>query len=488
MNDQTATAALRSGPDAEGAPPIPNPLAVVVPIAAVTAAALLVMPLVAAERFAGGRERTDEPREESEREGGDEPAAEARQGAAAGDETAEVRQGAAAGDETAAVPESAAESSRTAEDSGSADGSEPIAIDSRQGTRQNGVKRGERIRSERPARDERQRRRNTPSDTGLRAIGVAPLPEGAAMDVPSLASSEIGPPPAGGADPSANQGPPVRVGEDVVAPPVGTEGDASGPEAEAEAPTAADAQQPIELQQAIARRGLLVAPIIDTSSQSPRAVERIRMQKEAAEKVILNSPDVTAAVAPLVRHVNTVTEQLNQAQVTIGRLTAERDALRQQLTEETGTLAEQLDRQMAVELKDPERRQSRLLRQEAREEARTSDGEEADEPGAIKRFFQRAGFIIPDDASEEEFKRAVRRRQMIAVVFLAVIGLGLWSYQQDPNNTVGKMSRESLADIQYVGAIFQVLLVAWMVYRVVRVGGRGAKWLFPQQKTRRRKR
>ena len=206
----------------------------------------------------------------------------------------------------------------------------------------------------------------------------------------------------------------------------------------------------------------------------------MRVQKEAAEKAILSSPDVTAAVAPLVRHVNAITEQLNDAQITIGRLTAERDALRQRLIDETGALADQIDRQLASEVRDPERRQNRLLRLEAADE-------EAEDPSRFRLVFQRAGFIIPDDAGEEEYKQAARKRQIFAVVLLSLIGLGMWAYQQDPNN-VGGISRETLTLIPYVGTIVQVFLAAWILYRVVRVGGKGARWLFPQQNTRRRRR
>jgi hypothetical protein len=214
-----------------------------------------------------------------------------------------------------------------------------------------------------------------------------------------------------------------------------------------------------------------VTPTLDPANQNRRAIDRLRAQKDAAEQVVLNSPDVIAAVAPLVRHVNTVTTHLNEAQVTIGRLTAERDALRQRLIDETGALAEQIDRQMAVEVVDGERRQNRLVRQEGREQARVEGDATEDEPGKVSLFFQRLGLIIPDDATEEEFKQSARRRQIFAVVILALLGLGMWLFQQGSGS--GTFSRETLALIPYVGTIVQVFLAAWVLYRIVRVGGKG---------------
>jgi hypothetical protein len=453
----------------------------VAPIVAVAVAGLAVVPLVAAERFAGGRpDRDEEPATP-------EPAVTDRMGldAASRDDAAG---GTAVGTETAPVTET------TSDEAAETEGSEPIAIESRQGSRRTGERRergrderGERSRSERPTRDERGRRRSTSPQLDPASKEDSSVSQSEVVSAASPAADTGRSIHLGSAEPNGNPGQPVKVAGELPAPAAGV-GAAADTVAAPSGTIPAAARPPIELQPAEARRGVLVTPVIDTANQPPRAVERMRVQKEAAEKVILDLPEVTAAVAPLVRHVNNVTMQLNEAQIAIGRLTAERDALRHQLLDETGALAEQIDQQMSVELKDSERRQNRLVRQEAREGGRDGD-EPADEPGTVSRFFQRTGLSIPDDASEEAFKQAARKRQMLAIAILATIGLGMWLYQRG-GQSIGNISRDSLGQLQYVGAIFQVLLVAWMLFRVVRIGGKGARWLFPQQSqnTRRRKR
>jgi hypothetical protein len=124
--------------------PIPNPLAVVAPAAAVAAAALAVAPLVAAERFVGGRrdddgsqaDRTDADIDPSMAHEGSEPApGDAEAGAAA-----EV------------TPEPTRAATETL------DGADPIALDSRRRTGRDGTRR-DRTREERSERGERSRRR-----------------------------------------------------------------------------------------------------------------------------------------------------------------------------------------------------------------------------------------------------------------------------------------------------------------------------------------
>lgn len=241
---------------------------------------------------------------------------------------------------------------------------------------------------------------------------------------------------------------------------------------------------PAPVQPAPVARPLLVAPKLDAHANSARAVERLRVQKEAAERAIFQAGEVTAVVAPLVRHVNAVTEQLNESQVTLGRLSAERDALRMRLAEVEGVPVEQLDVVPLAERFGAEKPQARTARAGGRAtEAPAS--EQADTPAL--RLFRRAGVIIPDDASDEEFKRAARKRQAIAIVAFAAIGVGMYLAQRNGAD-VSNLSRDSLGQIQYIGVVMQIFLVAWLFYRVVRVGGRGARWLFPQQNSRRRRR
>ena len=476
--NQNATPPHGATPAPSGGRVIPNPLDAVAPIVAVAVAGLAVVPLVAAERFAGGRPDRDEEPATAE------PAVTDRMGLDA-EPHDDAAGGTAVGAETAPVTES------TSDEAAETEGSEPIAIESRQGSRRTGERRergrderGERSRSERPTRDERARRRSTSPELDPASKEDSSVSQSEVVSAASPAADAGRSIHLGSAEPDGNPGQPEKVAGELPAPAAGV-GATVDTVAAPSGTIPAAARPPIELQQAEARRGVLVTPVIDTANQPPRAVERMRVQKEAAEKVILDLPEVTAAVAPLVRHVNNVTMQLNEAQITIGRLTAERDALRHQLLDETGALAEQIDQQMSVDLKDSERRQNRLLRQEARE----GEPDDGDEPGRVSLFFRRAGLIIPDDAPEEAFKQAARKRQILAFTILSVVVLVIWLYQRG-GQSIGNINRDSLAQIQGIGVIFQALLIAWMLYRVVRVGGKGARWLFPQQSqnTRRRKR
>ena len=459
--DNQSTGAQQLAPAATRAP-FPNLLAALVPTLAVAGAALAVVPLIAVEQF--GRQRGDADPDETAADAGD------REQPEHVDEAAGAREATAA--EAAEAP------------------AEPIALDSRRETRRSGAKR-EKNRDERAerrservtTRDERPRRRRSTDQAEPGEVDGETQAEVEPGDAAILQPAPDGDAAIRATAPDHSS----ESSEQTVEP--GAPGE-SGLAVEVPEPTAAVAaaiEQPTTLQRVVTDRNILVAPMVDTAVQSPRTVERLRVQKEQAEKAILSSPDVTAAVAPLVRHVNVITEQLNEAQMTIGRLTAERDALRQRLMDETGSFAEQIDRMVELDVREAERRQPKLQRIEARENGRVDEGETVDEPGRVKRFFQQTGFIIPEDAGEAEFKQAARKRQIFAVVLLAAIGLGMWLYQRD-GNSIDSFSRDSLAQIQYIGAFVQVIFVAWILFRMVRIGGKGAQWVFPKQNTRKRRR
>ena len=88
--------------------------------------------------------------------------------------------------------------------------------------------------------------------------------------------------------------------------------------------------------------------------------------------------------------------------------------------------------------------------------------------------------------AHEDFAVARKRRQMFALVLLGVVmvlwfisRMGIW---QLPNN----LSRESLSSLPLVGELMSYFLAGWIFYRVIRIGGKGVKWVFPSEPRRRR--
>lgn len=230
-------------------------------------------------------------------------------------------------------------------------------------------------------------------------------------------------------------------------------------------------------------RGALVPPILD-SAASPRIVERTRFQLEQAEHAIANAPEIVGLVAPLVRHVNTVTEQLNEAQMTVGRLMAERDALRARLAEAEGVPVDEIALATLGDAHvDADASARKLQRIEARQSALIVDDKK---PSPLRPVGITLGFV-PETDTFDGLKRMARRRQLFAAVVLVTAFTGL-RIASSNGVQFDKFSRDGLADLQYVGMVFQVFLMAWMLYRVVRVGGKGVSWLFPDPNGRRRRR
>ncbi len=222
----------------------------------------------------------------------------------------------------------------------------------------------------------------------------------------------------------------------------------------------------------------LVAPLVDTTSGS-KIVERTRVQFHAAESAVVNNPEVIAVIAPLIRHVNGVTEQLNDAQINLGRIMAERDALRARLAAVEGVDVTDLaiipiTETAAVSV---DKHGSRLQRIESR-------ADDARSKGSSKSKVKNPLGVDPM-ATREEMARVARRRQLLAIALFGAVGILLYINSREGND-ISKISRDSLADLQFVGVFFNMFFMVWMLYRVVRVGGKGAKWLFPHNQQQRR--
>ncbi|MCC6314262.1 MAG: hypothetical protein IT337_09625 [Thermomicrobiales bacterium] len=230
---------------------------------------------------------------------------------------------------------------------------------------------------------------------------------------------------------------------------------------------------------------VLVVPLLNTAALSPRAVDRARGQLATAEQAVLNADGLTATIAPLIRHVNTVTEQLNEAQLTVGRLTAERDALRQRLAQAEGVTVEQLGFIATSISASPEMAEAHAAKLK-RLEARADRNHESSDGKAPNRILTTIG-IQAQSESDEHFKLMTRRRQVLAAAVMLTIFLVMRAIQSNGGSTSG-FSRDSLAEIQGIGSLMQVFIVCWMLYRIVRVGGRGVRWVFPSNTNNKRRR
>ena len=196
---------------------------------------------------------------------------------------------------------------------------------------------------------------------------------------------------------------------------------------------------------------------------------------QAVEEAIANADDKNASLGPLVRHLNTLTLHLAEAHRAIGRLTAERDALRRHLAELQGLPIpdddSRPDKETRVEVRQ-ERQEARAEAKAARVEVRGGD------PSAM----------TPEEIAEWRASVAWRRR-LIAGGVLAVLVAGFVIANQMDFDLSGKLSRQGLATIPYLGNLMSIFIAAWIIYRIARVGGKGARWLFPSdQELRRRKR
>lgn len=231
---------------------------------------------------------------------------------------------------------------------------------------------------------------------------------------------------------------------------------------------------------AAAGQRILTAPLMPSDSPE-RSVERTRSQLEAAERAVAGNPEVTAVVAPLVRHVNTVTEQLNSAQLQLGRTVAERDALRLKVAELLGvdvsevsiidSLSGQTESGAGIQLRAVDA---------------SASGRQPDAPAKPSRVPAAIDIRVGSDASPEHVRRIARKRQLIAACLFTAIGIGFVIAQRQGND-VSSFSRDSLGSLAGIGIFFNIFFMVWMLYRVVRVGGKGAKWLFPQEPTKRRR-
>jgi hypothetical protein len=173
------------------------------------------------------------------------------------------------------------------------------------------------------------------------------------------------------------------------------------------------------------------------------------------------------ALGALNRHLNMMVQQLGAAHRVIGRVAAERDALRQQLADLQGIPVDEIVVTMVGAAPD-QPSSSRTMK--------------SSEPKP-KTGLARLNYFGGEDVA------VMRKRRQTFVVGLLVLVLVLWlgskmGVWQTPNN----ISRESLTGLPYVGEIMSYVLGGWLLFRFVRVSSKGVKWVFPSEDMRRKRR
>jgi len=230
------------------------------------------------------------------------------------------------------------------------------------------------------------------------------------------------------------------------------------------------------------------------------------------------------------RHLSMMTLQLQKAEWLIDRVAAERNDFRQQLAELQGIPVEAIpmtsldqirrrpSRAMAGQSADltgspaagiavasPKRIRTRPSKVKVGQSADLSEsavqGIAVASPGQTKN--RRSRETVADEPDEptppsvmsrlnyfsvDDIAVARKRRQMLALGLLVVI-VGLWlaskmGVWRMPDN----LSRDSLAQLPVIGELMSYFLAGWVMYRVVRVGSRGVKWVFPTEDKKHKRR
>jgi hypothetical protein len=246
-------------------------------------------------------------------------------------------------------------------------------------------------------------------------------------------------------------------------PPVvpGADSDAAEPSA---SPMLATAEAPGE---ASAEADTPVINLTGSGKRGARTVRRASKKQQAAASAV-EAADDNPALGALNRHLNMMIQQLNTAHRVIGRVAAERDALRQQLADLQGIPVEEIVVSTVG-----------ASTEASAQPARSSQPASPSEPSR----FAKLNYFGGDD-----YALMKKRRQAFAVGILVVVAL-IWvaiklSFLSMPDD----FSRESLTAIPLIGEIMPLFLAGWILFRMIKVSSKGVRWVFPSEDQRRRRR
>lgn len=212
-----------------------------------------------------------------------------------------------------------------------------------------------------------------------------------------------------------------------------------------------------------------------------RRVERLRQRQEAKTKRQETAkaqpqayPSITyeegqAAHVSMVRHVNSLTVALNEAHRIIGRLNMEKHQAQRELA-----IAKKLP--LPPPLPDPS----------------WSAGASRSGPLAVRQLQRNRSEErkpAPDPTELAELKTTIVRRRIAVLGAVALVAAIIVGYRMLGWNWFPDISdRDAMTQLAGVGAFVQIFFVGWMVFRFARIGGKGARWLFPDVEEEHRKR
>ncbi len=166
----------------------------------------------------------------------------------------------------------------------------------------------------------------------------------------------------------------------------------------------------------------------------------------------------------LVRQLSLTSQQLNAAHRVIGRLSAERDILRQHFADAVGIPVNEVVIATATD---------------ATEAAQKKVHVEAKPPSRMEKLNYFGG---------NDYAQMRRRRQAFVGVLFAVVmvlwGLSRAGYWSMPDN----ISRDSLGSVPLIGDLMTYFLAGWLFFRVAKVSSKGVRWVFPSDSRQRRRR
>lgn len=188
----------------------------------------------------------------------------------------------------------------------------------------------------------------------------------------------------------------------------------------------------------------------------------------------MDADETNPSLGALNRHLNMMMQQLSTAHRVIGRTSAERDALRQQLADLKGVPVEEIHvTSIGIGADEP----ARAAANHAHAHAHANAHAAAPSTMSKLNFF----------SSSLDYEVMRRRRQRFVLALLAVV-LAVWILSrfmgwEMPTN----LSRDSLGALPFVGDLMSMFLAGWLMYRVVRVSAKGVRWVFPSDDPRRRR-
>lgn len=201
---------------------------------------------------------------------------------------------------------------------------------------------------------------------------------------------------------------------------------------------------------------------VDEPTRAGRANRRHTNTAEKARRKNTSAPSEENLL--LVRQLSLTSQQLNAAHRVIGRLSAERDILRQHFADAVGIPVNEVV--IATDTDGTE-----VAQKKVHVEAKPSS--------RIEKLNYFGG---------NDYAQMRRRRQAFVGVLFALVlvlwGLSRAGYWSMPDN----LSRDSLGQVPLVGELMTYFLAGWLFFRVAKVSSKGVRWVFPSESRQRRRR